>query len=289
MITRQLLAQDKSVRILVRHPSPSEELAKLGMATTAQTLIDAGAQPVYGDLKDPPSLVEACAGVATVITTANSILRGGEDNIATVDLNGTKSLIDAAKAAGAGHFIYVSLLGATPENPQPFVSAKGQCEAYLKQSGLTYTILKPGMFMETWIGDVVGAPLRAGQPVTLVGQGARQQVFASIADVAAYAVAAVDHPLARNREIEIGAPSAYSWTEVVAAVSKAVGRDLPIHYVAPGSPIPLVVAPEFMGQLLAGMEMSDNSIDMGEPAKTFGISATPLDGFVERFFASNKT
>ena len=238
MITRQLLGQDKAVRILVRHHSASEELAKQGMATSAQSLIDAGAQPMVGDLKDPPSLARACAGVATVITTANSILRSGEDNIATVDLNGTKSLIDAAQAAGASHLIYVSVLGSTPENPQPFVSAKGQCEAYLKQSGLTYTILKPGLFMEIWIGEIVGAPLQARQPVTLIGRGARKQVFVSMADVAAYAVTAVDHPMASNKEIEIGAPASYSWTEVVETVGKVIGRELPINYVAPGSPIP---------------------------------------------------
>ncbi|RIK26637.1 MAG: hypothetical protein DCC55_39855, partial [Chloroflexi bacterium] len=49
VITQQLLAQGKEVRILVRHNSPSEALAQQGMATPAQTLIDAGAQPVYGD------------------------------------------------------------------------------------------------------------------------------------------------------------------------------------------------------------------------------------------------
>ena len=53
MITQRLLAEGKDVRILVRHNSPSEELAKQGLATSSQTLIDAGAQPVYGDLKEP--------------------------------------------------------------------------------------------------------------------------------------------------------------------------------------------------------------------------------------------
>jgi uncharacterized protein YbjT (DUF2867 family) len=77
MITQRLLAAGKEVRILVRHDSPSEELAKQGLATSAQTLINAGAQPVYGDLKDRPSLDAACQGIETLITTANSALRGG--------------------------------------------------------------------------------------------------------------------------------------------------------------------------------------------------------------------
>ncbi len=52
MIAQQLLAQGKEVRILVRHNSASDAMAAQGMATSAKTLIDAGAQPVYGDMKD---------------------------------------------------------------------------------------------------------------------------------------------------------------------------------------------------------------------------------------------
>ena len=44
MITRQLLAKGKTVRILVRQNSPSVALAPEGMATAAQALIDAGAE-----------------------------------------------------------------------------------------------------------------------------------------------------------------------------------------------------------------------------------------------------
>ena len=76
-ITRGLLAQGKPVRILARHNSPSEELAKQGRANSAASLIEAGAQAVYGDLKDRASLDAAVAGVDTVITTATATQRGG--------------------------------------------------------------------------------------------------------------------------------------------------------------------------------------------------------------------
>jgi uncharacterized protein YbjT (DUF2867 family) len=253
------------------------------MATSAQSLIEAGAQPVYGDLKDRRSLDDACAGIETVITTANAAMRGGEDDFESVDLNGTKNLIDAAKAAGVRHFIYTSAVGSDPNHPHALFRAKGQSEAYLKASGLTYTILKPGVFMEIWIGAIVGIPLRAGQPVTLVGQGARKQAFVSIADVTAYAVAAVEHP-ARNQAIFIGGPAAYSWTEAVEAVGRVLGRSLPIQYVPPGDPLPLV--PAAMGAMLAGLETADTFIDMQETAATYGIKPTSLDTFAQRYFGT---
>ncbi len=282
MITQQLLKNGKTVRVLVRHNSPAAELAKKGMATPAEALLAAGAEPVYGDLKDRPSLDKACAGVDTVITTANAVMRGGADTIESVDLNGTKSLIDAAKAAGVSHFIYVSAWGVDVNSPDPLFRAKAVCEGYLQESGLTYTILKPGIFMEVWIGAVVGAPLQAGQPVTLVGKGENRHAFVAIGDVAAYGVTAVDHPAAKNAAIPIASAASYSWTEIVDAVGSAVGSPLPVQHVNPGEPVPLI--PESMATLMAVFETYESHIDMGETAATYGIEPTPLAAFAGQFF-----
>ncbi len=286
MITRQLLAQGQTVRILVRQHSPWAALAELGAATSAQSLIDAGAQPVYGDLKERATLATACLGIDTVITTANAAMRGGDDNFERVDLKGTKNLIDAAQAAGVRHFVYTSVLGSAPNHPNPLFNAKDQCERYLKArsmtNGMTYTILKPGPFMEIWIGSIVGGPLATGQTVTLVGAGARKQAFVAMGDVVAYAVAAVANPVAHNQEILIAGAPAYSWTEAVAAVKRVLKRPIPVRYVQPGKPIPLV--PSGMGQMLAALEMADSVVDMGETAAIYGIEPTSVDAFAWQFF-----
>jgi len=282
MITRHLLAQEKAVRILVRPNSPSVALAPQGMATAAQSLIDAGAQPVAGDLKDRASLVAACADIDTVLTTANAAMRAGEDTFDSVDLQGTKTLIDAARVAGVRHFVYTSTFGSAPNHPNPLFAAKGQCEAYLKASGLPYTILKPGPFMEMWLGVISGIPLRAGQPVTLVGAGACKQAFTAMTDVAACAVAALDTPAAANQEIPIAGTPPYSWTEAVAAVERATGQPIPIRYVQPGEAIPLI--PPAMGGMVSALEMADSIIDMAETAATYGLEPTSVDAFARQFF-----
>lgn len=280
-ITQQLLEQNRDVRILLRHNSPSSELAKQGLATDAQTLIDAGAEPIYGDLKDRASLDEACKGIDTIITTANSVQRGGEDTLVTVDLNGTTRLIDAAQAAGVRHFIYTSADGVHTEHPHPLFQAKGVCEAHLKASGMTYTNLKPGAFMETWIAVVVGMPLAAEQSVTLVGKGERKQIFVSISDVADYAVAAVDNPLAANQDIPIAGQASYSWTEVLEAFGQQIGMEIPVNYVSPREPIPLI--PEGMAPILTALEMDDSYIDMTDTSARYGITPTSLESYIEHF------
>jgi uncharacterized protein YbjT (DUF2867 family) len=282
LIASHLLTRGQAVRIFVRANSPSHELAQQGLATAAQTLIDAGAEPAYGDLKDPSSLAAACAGIDTVITTANAAMRGGEDTFERVDRDGTKALMDAAKATGVCHFIYTSALGSAPNHSHPLFNAKGQCEAHLKTSGLTYTILQPGPFMEGWLGAIIGIPMRAGQPVTLVGKGVCKQAFVSIRDVAAYAVASVDNSAAHNQILPLAATPLYSWTEAVAAVERATGRSIPIRYVQSGEPIPLV--PPSMGALLSALEMADSIIDMATTAATYDIKPTSVDAFAQQFF-----
>jgi uncharacterized protein YbjT (DUF2867 family) len=272
-ITRALLGRGRDVRILVRHDSPSAALAGQGLATSADALIAAGAQPVYGDLKDPGSLGAACAGVDVLITTANSAMRGGPDTIETVDLAGNRNLIDAAKAAGVRQFIFVSALGAAPEHPVPMFMAKGRTEEHLRSSGLTWTILSPTAFMEVWPVMVVGMPVAMGQPVTLVGEGRSRSSFVSAGDVAAYAVAAVDNPAATDQLVVISGPEALSYRDVVAVYERAFGRTIQVNSVAPGEPVPGL--PPTMSQMLAGMDF-DMIVDSNAAARTFGVHQTSL-------------
>jgi NADH dehydrogenase len=70
-------------------------------------------------------------------------LRGGDDTVETVDRQGNRSLIDAAKAANVQQFVFVSAYGATLDSPVPFLRAKAETEASLRASGMPYTVLAP--------------------------------------------------------------------------------------------------------------------------------------------------
>ncbi len=259
---------------MVRRNSPSQALSKQGLATTAQLLIQSGAQPVSGDLTDPASLDAACQGVDTVITTATAALRSGKDTLEAVDLKGTLNLIAAAKRASVRHFTYTSALARNiniPGLPQ----FKALCENAVKESGMEYTTLRPSCLEETWVGQVVGVPARAHQPVTLMGKGDHKQNLVWDGDVAAYAAASIDDSRAKNREIDIGGPASYTWTEVVSKAEKFLECSLPIQYVPLGGSLPLI-HPIF-GILMTGAEMSESYLDMRQTASEFGIAVTPLE------------
>lgn len=280
MIARRLLEQEKEVRILVRENSPSEQMAPQGMATSAPSLIEAGAKPVYGDLKDERSISRAVEGVQTVISSANSALRGGEDNVQNVDREGNRRLIEAAAEAGVDHFIFVSAVGATPDSPSDFMRAKAETEQRLRDSGMDYTIIAPTIFIEVWPATVVGMPALQEQPVTLVGEGRRLHSFISNRDVAAFAVATVDNPQARNQYLPLGGPEALSWRDVVATYERVLGRDIPVNWVAPGDPVPGL--PDPMPALLAAQETYDSAVPMEETAVQYGVELTSLEDFARR-------
>ncbi len=272
LITRRLLERNADVRILVRPHSAH------------QPLVAAGAQPVFGDLKDRASLAAAVQGVDTLITTANSVGRGGADSVEAVDLAGNRDLIDAARAAGVRLFMFISALGSAPDSPVPFMQAKGRTEAHLRASGMPFTILAPNLYMEVWIGAIVGLPVAEGRPVTLVGEGRRKHSVVSVEDVAAFAVAAVGHPAAQHQYLPVGGPEAVSWREVVATCERVLGRTIPVEAVAPGEPLPGL--PPFMSSLMAAMETYDSPLEMAELARTFGVELTTVEAYARRSFAA---
>lgn len=278
-IVRDLLARGKEVRILAREPSPSTAMAAAGMATSVASLVSAGAQAVTGDLTDRASLDAACAGVDAVITTATATKRDGD--LEAVDLNGTFNLITAARAAGVRHFIYTSAYGSAIGHPVPLFHIKAACEQALVDSGMAWTVLLPNLFTEVWAGMVVGIPLQAGVPVTLVGEANHRHAHVSEADVAALAVAAVDNPLAENARIEIGGQS-YSWRQVVDEAGKAMGQALPVRYVPLGSEVPLL--PSLASAMLSAWETYETFIDMGDLPAQYGVSLTPLPTVLQRMF-----
>jgi NADH dehydrogenase len=286
-ITRRLLEQGRQVRILVRHDSPSEQLVPMGLATSAQSLIDLGAQPVYGDLKVPGSLRKAVAGIETLVTTANSALRGGEDNPQTVDLEGNRSLIEAAEQAGVKHFVFVSALDSDVDDPILFIRAKALTEQRLRDGDLEYTILAPSAFMEVWLPMVVGLPAAAGQPVTLVRGTRSRQAFISQGDVAAFAVAVVGNPAARNQRLVLGGPQALSWYDVVQKYEQSLGRPVEVQYVEIGEPVPGLG--DQTSQILSALEVSQtdhSGLDTTELARTFDVQLTPLEEVIRRTLAS---
>ena len=139
-IVRQLETKGRSVTVLVRESSNLE-----GLKQTSASL-------VTGDALDKASIDRAMA--TGRFSAAISTLSGTEAGGYVVDSTGNINGIRAASEAGIGRFILISSIGVGDSEgalPPAVVTAlevpfreKGKAEAYLVESGLTYTIIRPG-------------------------------------------------------------------------------------------------------------------------------------------------
>ncbi len=270
-IVQRLLADGRKVRVLVR---PQSDYG---------SLVQAGAEPVVGDLKDPASLHAACEGIEAVVTTANAAGRGGEDTFQTVDDEGNHNLINAAVQAGVERFIFTSVLGSDPDSPAPLLRAKGITEERLRASGMTFTVTQADVHMDMLIPLVVDLPLSQGEPVRVVGEGRRTHSFVAQQDVAAFTVAVLDHPAARNSTIVIGGPEPLSWRDIVSTFEQELGRPVPLETVAVGQRLPGL--PDFVTDLVTALEMYDTPLDMREMTSIYGVDPTSLTSWVRQRFA----
>jgi uncharacterized protein YbjT (DUF2867 family) len=113
----------------------------------------------------------------------------------------------------------------------------------------------------------------------LVGEGKRKHAFVNAADVAAFAVACVDNPAAKQQQILIAGPEGVSYREVVALFEKTLGKSLDVKWVAPGTPI--AGLPDMLWQTLAAMETFDSVLDMNATAAAYGVKQTSVAQFIE--------
>ncbi len=130
-------------------------------------------------------LPEALAGADVVVDVANS--PSFEDGpVMEFFAKSSRNLLAAEKAAGVGHHVALSIVGAERLPDSGYMRAKVEQERLIRESGVPYTILRATQFFEFLEGiaasgmvdGVVHLPATAFQPV------AADDVAAALTDVA---------------------------------------------------------------------------------------------------------
>jgi uncharacterized protein YbjT (DUF2867 family) len=111
-----------------------------------------------GNLATGEGLAEAVAGVAAIVHagSATTDLRQGR----ATDVEGTRRLLEAARAAGVGHLLYVSIVGMEGV-AYPYYWSKLAAEAVVKEGMVPWTILRATQFhtlMEFFLGLFATVP-----------------------------------------------------------------------------------------------------------------------------------
>jgi nucleoside-diphosphate-sugar epimerase len=155
-LSRRLHLGGDRVRALIRDPAHEDEV------------VASGAEPVVCDLEqvDDEVLTATIADADAVVFAAGAGPGSGPERKWTVDYGGAVKLMRAAQADGIERYVMLSSRGADPEAPGDdtfavYLRAKGKADAELRESGLAYTIVRPGRLTD----DPGTGRVRAGADV----------------------------------------------------------------------------------------------------------------------------
>lgn len=148
----------------------------------ADDLLEAGAEPVICDVESADDISDAVGEADAVLFAAGAGHGSGAERKWTVDRDGAIKLIEAAHSNGISRYVLISAMGL--DNPRgnevfrTYLKAKAEADEALRNSGLEYTIIKPGRLTEE---QGTGAVTLA--PGLSRGEVPREDVAAVLAEV----------------------------------------------------------------------------------------------------------
>lgn len=238
-----------------------------------------GAEPVVGDVRKPETLasaVEGCAGVFSALSAAT------EKEAVEVEYEGNVNLLSAAREAGVPRFVYNSALLADRPLARDVATLREKArfeEVLIAESGVSSTILRPVMFMETMLmassGPVAFIPGRQGRIVSWICAD----------DVARAAVRAFERDVTGRHELA-GTDFA-TFDEAYRRLSAVLNKRIFVLH-PPISTMRLAgrISPpaEELAAMFALFDAEGYSSDSPALRETFGVEAVGIEEWTRRVF-----
>ena len=143
-VVKQLLSKGLKVRAAV-HSRPAPK----------------GAESVQLDLNSAESVRAAMKGVEKLFLLTPMSDRATEQ---------VRNALKSAKDAGVTHVVRLSAAGADEKSPNILLKWHGESEELVKKSGIAYTILRPGVFMQNF-ANFMGGTIKQGAIYAAAGEG----------------------------------------------------------------------------------------------------------------------
>jgi len=199
----------------------------------ARRLRKAGAQLVQAGFDDLASLRAAAAEADAVVAAGTAHAAGP-----AADIRHGRNIVDAARAAGVGHLVYITVAGASQPTGVPIIDSKHAVEQHLRGSGVPYTIIAPVYFMENVWNPWNQAALAAGHwPSPVTRSRLLQQI--PLADVLAFTVHVLesrDGMLGQRIEI---ASDQLTAEQAAGVISRLINRTVEVTEPPPGQGNPM--------------------------------------------------
>ena len=260
--------------------------------TNRKSIDKPGVTSFRGDLFDSAVVKAAMAGCAAVIHLVGIIRESGTQTFDRIHVEGTRQMLEQAKAMNIPRFVYQSALGAKAESASRYSTTKFAAENLVRQSRLDWTIFRPsvifgpnGDFVKMVAGFAEGKALPyVFMPyfgVGLIGNTPRRLQPVDVQDVARAIADAVDRPELTGQTVNLVGSQVADWRQMY----QVIGETVTPH------PRPAVGLPVWYGKVLTAllpaawlpfnksqvvMAGEDNVADVAETARQLGWTPRPF-------------
>lgn len=241
----------------------------------AADLTAAGVTVRVADYGDPGALAAALDGADRLL-----LISGSEPG---KRIPQHLNVLQAAQDAKVSLLAYTSILKADTTRVSLAVEHKATEEA-IRSSGVPFTLLRNGWYLENFAADLPGALDRG----TLIGSSGDGRIsYATRADYAAAAAAVLTGAGHENQTYELGGDQALTMAEVAQAITEAAGRPVAYQDLTPAAHSAALTAaglPAPVVELLLDIDRANRTgellVETGDLSRLIGRPTTPaVDGF----------
>ena len=208
-IVKLFAARGIAVRAMVRDSKRADALSLPGV------------EIVEGNFDAPQTIRAALEGMERAF-----LLTPSSENAEKQQL----SFVDTARQCGLKHIVKLSQLDADPNSSARFLRYHAAVEQAIQSSGLTYTFLRPNLFMQ---GLLNFKSTIVAQNAFYASAGEGKVSVVDVRDIAEVAVAALTQTGHEGKTYDITGPQALTHAEMAAHLSEALGRKISFVNVAP--------------------------------------------------------
>lgn len=274
--------------LLKKGIKPSNISAFVRDGAKAQSLQEKGIEIRVGDYADYESLIQAFKGVDKLLLVSSNDRQAFENRTAH-HLN----VIKAAKEAGVKHIVYTSFVrkpGFENSAIAAFQNSHVESETSLINSGIAYTILQNGMYLEmipVFAGDkfaekgIIVFPAQNGKASYVLRE--------ELAEAAAHILASDDH---ENKLYQLTNTDSVSFSDIAGELSRVIGKE--VSYQSPSVEEfesmlkSFGVTDPYIGMFITwATALSQHTMDADDPTleRFLGRKPTTMKQFIDRFYA----
>ena len=234
-IARLLLDRGDEIRSLTGHPDRPNPF-------------DRPIETVPFNFDDPDALARSLEGADTLFNTYWVRVAYGDMTHERAAGN-LRTLFAAAKAAGVRRVVHMSITNASPDSPLPYFRGKAAVETALRESGLSYAMLKPTVVFgkEDILLNNIAWMLRRFPVFPIPGSGEYRLQPIFVEDLARLAVEMGDRD--DNAEIDAVGPDVFTYAELARLLARKTGASCTLLRLPP--------ALAMMGARMLGVALRD--------------------------------